>query len=270
MNTRPIGIFDSGVGGMTVLKEIAHTLPQEDLIYLGDTKNFPYGNKSRETIINISRKCTKFLLKKNVKVVVIACGTATSQAVEELQKEFDIPIIGIIQPTVEAIYEEEKRKKEEKIGIMATKGTIRSNQWEYQLKQRMPFLEITNVACPLLAPMAEEGWTKNEIAKMTICEYLRPLQEKQVQKIILGCTHYPLFKNLIQQEVGNEVEVIHIGEKLANFLQKELKRQGLENTKNQIGTRKYYLTDEDSSFLQVANKILEQDIQGSLEKAILE
>ena len=142
MNSRPIGIFDSGVGGMTVLAEIAKELPNEDLIYLGDTKNFPYGDKSKENIIKISKKCVEFLISKNVKLIIIACGTATSQALEELRKEFTIPILGIISPTVDSIKKGVKESSKSIIGVIATEGTIRSNKWEQELKEKIEDITV--------------------------------------------------------------------------------------------------------------------------------
>lgn len=183
MDTRPIGIFDSGVGGMTVLAEIKKLLPNEDLIYLGDTKNFPYGVKSKETIIELSKNCIDFLIKQDVKMIVIACGTATSQALEEMKKIYSIPIIGIIEPTVESIKNENNIKN--KIGVIGTEGTIRSNEWEKKLKNSINNVEVINKACPLLAPMAEQGWIQNKVAYEAIKEYMAPFIGENIDKLIL-------------------------------------------------------------------------------------
>lgn len=251
MDQRPIGIFDSGVGGMTVFSEISKLLKQEQLIYLGDTKNFPYGNKSKETIIQISKKCVEFLLTKNVKMIIIACGTATSQALSTLRKYYDIPIIGIIEPTVEEIA---KEKEEQTIGVMATAGTIRSREWEKRLKEKLPKVQVWNKACPLLAPMAEQGWTENAVAQEAIKEYLKEMKEKKLDKIILGCTHYPLFQKQIRKELGEKVEIINTGEKIATYLITYLKANQIENEmlkqENEI-----YLTDTECQFIEVAERI---------------
>lgn len=199
MDTRPIGIFDSGVGGMTVLSEIKKKFPNEDLIYLGDTKNFPYGDKSKETIIKMAIKCVEFLIKNNVKLIIIACGTATSQALKELKNIYKIPIIGIITPTIINIKRNINPNKRNTIGVIATEGTIRSGKWEEELKQEIDNVIVINKACPLLAPMAEQGWTNNNVAKEAIKEYMRPFKKQKIDKLILGCTHYPLFKELIRR-----------------------------------------------------------------------
>ena len=216
MDKRPIGIFDSGVGGMTVLAQIRKCLPNEDLIYLGDTKNFPYGDKSKETIIKMATKCASLLISKNVKLIVIACGTATSQSLEELRKIYKVPIIGIITPTILDIKANIEQNKENTIGIIATEGTIRSKKWEKEIQKEIENVTVISKACPLLAPMAEQGWTNNNVAKEAIKEYIKPFLNCKIDKMILGCTHYPLFSKLIQNELENSVEIIDTGEKIAS------------------------------------------------------
>jgi glutamate racemase len=271
MDKRPIGIFDSGVGGMTVLAEIKKKFPNEDLIYVGDTKNFPYGDKSRETIIKLSKKCAGFLISQNVKQIVIACGTATSQALDELKSIYRVPIQGIINPTVQDIKKNVKAGEKIKIGVIATEGTIKSNKWEEELKKEIANVEVINKACPLLAPMAEQGWTNNNVAKETIKEYMKPFKNQQIDKIILGCTHYPLFKALIKQELGENVDIINTGEKIAEYLQSYLTNEGLQNDTNHIGECKYYLTDTECNFIEVAQKLLQnEDIKDKIEKINIE
>ena len=253
MNNKPIGMFDSGVGGLTVLSELKKSIPNEDIIYLGDTKSFPYGNKSEQTILELSRRCVDFLLKKNVKLIVIACGTATSQALETLKKEYDIPIIGIIKPTVE--YLKMKVKRGEKIGVVATKGTIKSGQWEKQIKEKIQGCNLNSSECSLLAPMAEEGWTSNEVARYTIKEYMKPF--KNTDYLVLGCTHYPLFKDLIIEELGNKVDVINTGEKLGKYIKDYLKEKELLKERGK-GKYEIYLTDTETNFIEVANKLIDE------------
>ena len=258
MDIRPIGIFDSGLGGLNVLKEIRKKLPKEDIIYLGDTKNFPYGNKTKENIIELSKNNIEFLIRKNVKLIVIACGTATSQALEEMQKAFDVPIIGIINPTVEHLKEENSKK----IGVIATTGTIRSEGWQHKLLKKIDGAEVKGKACPLLAPMAEEGWTENEIAKLTIHEYVKDM--KGLDALILGCTHYPLFKRLIEDELGENVEIINTGEMVANEVKEYIYKRNMENASNEANTR-IFLTDLECNFINVAKKLL-KDEELKLEK----
>lgn len=269
MDKRPIGIFDSGVGGMTVLSEIKKCLPNEDLIYLGDTKNFPYGDKSRETIIKLATKCAGFLISQDVKAIIIACGTATSQALDELKKTYRLPIEGIISPTVQDI--KKNRKEEIRIGVIATEGTIKSNKWEEELKKEIENVEVISKACPLLAPMAEQGWTSNTVAKEAIKEYMKPFINKKINKMILGCTHYPLFKDLIKKELGDEIDIINTGEKIANYLQTYLLNAAMENNKKHIGDCKYYLTDTECNFIEVARKLLkDQSLESKIQKINIE
>jgi len=216
-----------------------------------------------------------FLQTKNVKAIVIACGTATSQALEEMKKEYDIPIIGIINSTTEYI----KRNKElRKIGVIATTGTIRSKGWQSKIHHEIPDAIISYKACPLLAPMAEEGWTENEIAKLTIQEYLKGFED--IDCLILGCTHYPLFKKVIREEIGGKVEIINTGEKLSKDLEEILKKEQKENRGTEQGDYEIYLTDTETNFLHVASKLLKEkdikekitmikmDIEGCEQKAL--
>ena len=254
MDKRPIGMFDSGVGGLTVLKEFQKKFSNEDIIYYGDTKSFPYGNKSKESIINLSKKGIEFLLKKNVKVIIIACGTATSQALDEVSKLYNIPIFGIIYPTVSYIVNNNNFKK---VGILGTHGTIKSKSFENNLLALNPSLQIISRACPLLAPIAEEGLTNSDIAKLTIHKYMKGLHD--VDALILGCTHYPLFTNLFKKEVSEKTELINTGVILSNYLYNNLNKD-LFNNSNNIGIIKVYLTDVECDFLNVASKILKTDI----------
>ncbi len=254
MDTRPIGMFDSGVGGMTVLKEIKEKLPNEEIIYLGDTKRFPYGSKSKETIIELTKKGIEFLIEKNVKAIIIACGTATSQALDVVRKIYNIPIIGIIEPTVEYIQHKQNIKS---VGIIATAGTIRSNGWEICIREKINNISVINKACPLLAPMAEEGWTDNEIAKLAVSEYLKDIGN--IDSLILGCTHYPLFEDVIKQVLGDKVEIINTGKMIANFMKQLLKDKDIENEELNNNCR-IYLTDVECNFVNVARKLIKEEL----------
>lgn len=249
-DNRPIGMFDSGVGGLTVYKEIKKQMPNEKIIYLGDTEKFPYGSKSKQTIIELTKKNIDFLLKLDVKEIIIACGTATSQALDEVKKIYNIPIEGIIMPTVEYIAEKQNYKN---IGIIATRGTIRSNAWENEIKAKRKDINIYNKECPLLAPMAEEGWTENEIARLTIKEYIKEFPK--LDALILGCTHYPMFENVIKEYMP-DVDIINTGKIIAQCLEKRLHRNKmLEPKEDEI-----YLTDTECNFINVATTILQKNI----------
>ena len=255
MNNKAIGIFDSGVGGLTVLAEICKTLPNENIIYLGDTKNFPYGSKSKEEIIEFAMQNVKTLMEKQAKVIIIACGTATSQALDVLKQKFDIPIIGIIDPTVEYV----KNKKYQEIGVIATEGTIRSGAWEQKLKEKMPEINVTNKACPMLATIAEEGKAQSPEGRKVIKEYMAPFKEKHIDKIILGCTHYPIYEKIIREELGYEVELINTGVTVSKYLQKYLKQNNLENNETSK-TEKIFLTKPEKEFKKIAKNILNENL----------
>ncbi|MEE3343599.1 MAG: glutamate racemase [Bacilli bacterium] len=253
MKKRPIGMFDSGVGGLTVYKEIKHTFPNEKIIYLGDTKRFPYGTKTKDSIIEISKNCIEFLISQNVKLIIIACGTATSLALDTLKDLYDIPIIGIIDPTVAYI----KDNNYKNIGVIATRGTINSNAWELKLKHIIDDINVQNKACPLLAPLAEEGWTNNIIAKLTIKKYLKSFNK--IDALILGCTHYPMFERLIKEELPNTT-IINTGTIIASYLKDILPTNSSKQEQEDI----FFLTDKEGNFIKLAEKILNKKIKINL------
>ena len=251
MNTRAIGIFDSGIGGLTVLKELEERLPEENFIYLGDTLNFPYGDKTKEEIISFSKKNMEYLISQNVKMVVIACGTATSQALDVMKEIFDIPIIGIIEPTVDYV----GTLGLQRIGVIATTGTIKSGAWEKSLKQKIPYMEVINKACPVLATIAEEGKAKPKESLEAIHEYMKIFKENQVNTLILGCTHYPIYDEIIQNEFSNKVTLINTGIAVAQKVKKYLAQNQMQNqgAKKQA---KIVITKEEIDFDKKAENIL--------------
>ena len=255
MRDKAIGIFDSGVGGLTVLAEIRKNLPNENIIYLGDTKNFPYGSKSKEEIIEFAIQNVDILINKGVKVIVIACGTATSQAIEVLKDKYDIPIIGIIEPTVEYI----KGQNYDEIGVIATEGTIRSGAWEKELKEKIPNIKVTNKACPMLATIAEEGRAQSEEGRKVIKEYMKPFKEKRIDKIILGCTHYPIYEKIIRQELEYDVELINTGVTVSKYLKEYLKTNDLEKNDKNL-KEEIYLTKPEEEFKEIAKNILNENL----------
>ena len=219
VDNRPIGVFDSGVGGLTVLEEIKKINPNEKYIYLKDSENFPYGEKSKEEIIKLTRNNIKKLLEQNVKMVVIACGTATSQSLDIVKNEFDIPIIGIIEPTVNYV----TKLNLEKIGVMATVGTIRSGMWEKSIKENLPKIQVINQACPVLASMAEEEKIYSKESLDAVHEYVKIFKENNVDTIILGCTHYPMYDEIIRNEFDYDVNLINVGVAVADEVKLILK-----------------------------------------------
>ena len=250
MNNKPIGLFDSGIGGLSVLKELINILPNEDYIYLGDTQNFPYGNKSKEAIIELAKKNIEFLISKNVKLIIIACGTVTSQALDEIKNDYNIPIIGIINPTIDYLIS--NHKDNEKIGIIATSGTIKSGVWEKKINDSINNVKLISEQAPLLAIMAETGWTNNKVAKYTIKEYMKTF--KNVDKLILGCTHYPFFEDLIRKEIPHS-EIINTGVIVSKYIEKYLNNNKIINNSKK-GSFDIYLTDKEDNFKSIAEQFL--------------
>ena len=256
MDTRPIGIFDSGVGGLTVFKQIRKELPNENIVYLGDTKNFPYGNKTKKEIIKFAIENTEILIKKGVKLIVIACGTATSQAIDILQEKFDIPIIGIIEPTIQ--YVKEQNIKE--IGVIATEGTIRSGAWEKKLKENIEDIKVINKACPMLATIAEEGKAESKEGRKAIKEYMEPFKKNRINKIILGCTHFPIYDRIIKEELEYDVELIDTGITVSKYLKNFLMKKNLNNIEDE-SRESIYLTKPEKEFKNIAKNIMGMDIE---------
>lgn len=245
MDDRAIGIFDSGVGGLTVLAEYQKILPHENYIYFGDTARLPYGSKSKETICQFSKQIVDFLRKQNVKLVVIACGTASAMAYETLQKEFSIPIIDIISPTARQI-------KDSSLGVIATKATIQSGAWEREIHRYSPHTSITSFACPLFVPIVEEGFANSSIAPLVVKEYLSPLQKTSISSLILGCTHYPILQEVIQKEIGENVRLINPGTYSAVYAKEYLTQNHLLHSPSPAGNIIFYSSDSEDYFKTIA------------------
>lgn len=254
MDKRPIGIFDSGIGGLTVFTEARKMFPNEDFIYLGDTDNFPYGSKSKEEIISLAEKNINFLINNNCKLIIIACGTATSQALPVVKNKYKEPIIGIIEPTVDEILKDNVNN----IGVIATEGTIRANSWEEAIKSRNSNINVINKACLLLAKMAEENFAIEKI-KEVLKEYLGPFKNQNIDKLILGCTHYSIFKELIEIELENNIEVISTAKIVCKFVKEMLEKQEAINSKDNNGEYKIFLTKRSNNFIDISNRLFDID-----------
>lgn len=239
-----IGIFDSGVGGLTVMRQIMRILPAEQLIYYGDTARIPYGNKSGQTIIRYMEENTHFLLSKGIKALVIACNTATAFSLSAISKLSQIPILGVIEPGAE---QAALATQNQRIAVLGTRGTILSGAYQEALRKAAPQSTLYPVACPLFVPLIEEQWLDHPATRLIIEEYLRPLRSHQVDTAILGCTHYPLLYSLIQNELGNGVKVIDSAIACANRLAAELKRNNLLALSLQ-GEHQYYVSDDPEKF----------------------
>lgn len=256
MNTQAIGMFDSGIGGMTVFKEVKEALQDEKIIYLGDNINFPYGAKSKEAIQELTKKGLTFCQEKGAKLLVIACGTATSQALDVVKDAMQVPVIGIIEPTIEYITSKENIHT---VGVIATAGTIRSQGWEKALKGAKPELTVKTNACPLLAPLAEEGWVDNEVARLTIREYVKDMHD--VDALILGCTHYPLFEKVLREELGSDIELINTGKLVAKKVKEILIATDQLNNEPVDFPEQYqiFVTDQTPSLEQMTNLIFQNE-----------
>ena len=248
MDERPIGMFDSGCGGLTVLKEYLKEMPNEDFIYYGDTSHLPYGDKSKEKIIEYAKHIVNFLIQQNVKMIVIACGTASALSYEELKSTYSLPIQNIITPTALNI-------QDKTIGVIATKGTIHSKAWENEIQKYHPDANIISVACPLFVPIVEEGFASTEISKLVIQQYLSAFQGTNITSLILGCTHYPILENQIQEVIGKNVNLINAGKQAAVLSHQYLKENHLQNSKEHIGKQTYYASDDFETFRENAKKM---------------
>ena len=252
MDTRKIGVFDSGLGGLTVVRELQSLMPGESLIYFGDIARLPYGSKSKENIIGFSHQIMRFLLKHEVKAVIIACGTASSNALEEMRESYDIPIMGVVEPGAEDAAETTRTGR---IGITGTEATIRSGTYDRLLKAVDPSFQIYSKACPLFVPLVEEGWFDDGITRQVIHRYLADLSENEVDTLVLGCTHYPLLRELIQEEMGSGITLINPSYSVAKKMQTYLKAQDMESPE-QEGTYEFYVSDSTDKFRAFGQQVL--------------
>lgn len=267
-----IGVFDSGFGGLTVLKEFLSELPQYDYIYLGDNARAPYGNKSEEAIYNYTREAADFLFKEGCELIIIACNTASAKALRKIQQEFlpanypDKKVLGVIIPVVEIAAELNNVKI---VGLIGTRATVESKTYERELNNLRKDITIYNQSCPLLVPLVEEGWLKRAETKKILKKYLRPLKEKKIDVLILGCTHYPVLTKEIKQIMGKRVKILDapgvVAEKLACYLKrhKEIERKLSKN-----GKRLFYTTNSIERFKEMGKKFLGENI-GEVKRAEL-
>ena len=254
----PIGVFDSGVGGLTVAREIMRNLPSEKIVYFGDTARVPYGSKSKETIIRYSRQIIRFLQQQKVKAIVVACNTASAFALDAVRDEFDIPIIGVIEPGAKVAAAQTRNKR---VGIIGTVGTVGSGIHAEYLKHLDPEITVFGKACPLFVPLVEEGWLHDPVTDEVAARYLKELQDKQVDTLILGCTHYPLLMDKIKKYVPSGITLLAQGEYVAASLKDYLMRHpemDQKITKN--GVSRFLTTESAAKFAEAASIFLNQQI----------
>jgi len=257
-----IGIFDSGIGGLTVVREVLEKLPQYRIIYFGDTARTPYGTKSQKTIIEYAIEDTEFLLSKGAKVIIVACNSASSVAFETLKERFKVPLFEVIQPAVEKTL---RLTQKQRIGVIGTRATVGSGIYERLLKEADPGIQVFSQACPLLVPLVEEGWLKRPETKRIVRKYLSPLKMKQVDTLVMGCTHYPLLKAVIQAKMGKRVQVIDSSKEVALWVKDYLERNpeitgSLTPATGQDGHR-FFVSDLTPSFEHIANQFLGRPIR---------
>jgi len=255
---RPIGVFDSGIGGLTVLKEIIRLLPYESTIYLGDTARVPYGIRSPETVMRYSFENTRFLSSKDIKLLVIACNTASSISLDAIKESVSIPVIGVIEPGAKAAV---RATKNGKIGVIGTEATIRSSAYTKAIKSIDAGVEVFGQACPMFVPLVEEGWIEGDISTMIAGQYLEGLKDKGIDTIVLGCTHYPLLKRVIAEVMGEGVTLIDSAIETSLEIKAILSTLGVNSEKKSPRTKEFFVTDSTERFLKVGENFLGQKIE---------
>ena len=256
----PIGVFDSGVGGLTVAREIMRQIPNERIVYFGDTARVPYGSKSKDNIIKFSRQIIRFLQTENVKAIVIACNTASALALDEMQQEFDLPILGVVKPGAKVAVETTVNKR---IGLIGTEANIRSGVYTRYIKSLDDEAKVFEKACPLFVPLVEEGWLHDDITLQVASRYLEELKEKDIDTLIVGCTHYPLIRSTIRKVMGDKVNLVNPAYETAIELKNLLERDNLANkcdVDSPSSMYRFYVSDAEEKFKLFANSILPFDI----------
>ena len=256
MPERAIGIFDSGVGGLTLLKEVVRLLPDEDLLYVGDTARVPYGTKSPETVKRYAVESAGFLVQQGVKMLVVACNTASAVAISELASRFQIPVVGVIEPGSRRAAALTKNRK---VGVIGTDGTVKSRAYARAIKAENRAIEVFSTACPLFVPLAEEGWSDHQIAEIAAREYLAPLVAAGIDTLVLGCTHYPLLKKTLRTVLGDEIHLVDSAEETAKVVVETLLTVGVNQTGK--GSNRFFVTDVPDRFNRVGSAFLGRTLE---------
>jgi glutamate racemase len=263
---RPIGVFDSGTGGLTVVRALRDLLPHEDIFYIGDTARLPYGGKSKSTIERYSIEISGLLLAENAKMIVVACNTSSSLAISKLQELLKVPVVGVITPGARAAVKETQIGH---VGVIGTKSTIQSGAYERAIHALNSGIRVTSQACPLLVPLVEEAWLNEEVTQEVLHHYLDPVVAAGVDALVLGCTHYPLLAPLIEKVAGPRVRLVDSAKNCAVAVKQTLAEWRLDNAKKTIGKLNVALTDSSNSFLTTAKQVLRLDID-SVETRIVQ
>lgn len=265
MDRRPIGVFDSGLGGLTAVRELARLMPEEDLIYFGDTGRVPYGGRSRDTIVKYARQDVNFLRSFDPKAIVIACGTVSANALEILQQETAVPVLGVVDPAAHAAA---MASKNGRIGLIGTEASIRSGAYERSLAVLRPDAQVVPKACPLFVPLVENGRfrTGDAVAELVVSEYLAPLKEAGVDTLVLGCTHYPLLREVIAAYMGSSVTLIDAGGSCAHLVAQVLGGSDALSGWTGGGKCRYFVSDSTDGFAKLASLFLGEDVTESVEQ----
>ncbi len=267
MSSHPIGVFDSGVGGLTVFRALEAALPHESLVYLGDTARVPYGPKSAGTVERYALEAARFLRGQDVKMLVVACNSASSVAMEALREQHSIPITGVIGPGARRAA---AMTRSGKVGVIGTRGTIASEAYVRAIHEQAPDADVVSRACPLFVPLAEEGWTHNDVARQVAQTYLGSLRDASVDTLVLGCTHYPLLKTVIGEVMGSDVKLVDSAEAVAAEVRKRLEEGEIEATQGSAPLdHRFFVTDAPAPFQRVAERFLGRPL-GRLERAKIE
>lgn len=258
MNQRPIGVFDSGLGGLTAVRQLRQIMPSENIIYFGDTARVPYGNRSRDTLLKYARQDMRFLRSFDLKAVVIACGTVSSNCLETLQAENDIPIVGVVEPTVRRAVAVTRNKR---VGMVATRASVSSGAYERNVHSLDSCVEVFSRACPLFVPLVEEGRCRpGDVVIETVArEYLQELKDRDVDTLVLGCTHYPLLTDVVHQVMGPEVTLVDAGAEAARAVRDLLQAQDACADRPQ-GAASYYTSDRAADFQRLATLFLGEEM----------
>lgn len=252
MDNRKIGVFDSGLGGLSVVREMQQLMAGESIVYFGDTARLPYGSKSKESIIGFSRQIMRFLMKHDVKAVIIACGTASSNALDVLKEEFDLPIMGVVEAGAKAAAE---RSETGRIGVLGTEATVKSGAFDKLIHKAEPEAVVTSQACPLFVPLVESGWFHDTVTTQVAERYMEPLKQAGVDTVVLGCTHYPLIADTIGQVMGKEVELINVSREAVLDMKKFLEESGMLADREK-GEYEFYASDSTDHMQHFGESVL--------------
>ncbi|OGS46987.1 MAG: glutamate racemase [Elusimicrobia bacterium RIFOXYD2_FULL_34_15] len=267
IRNNPIGVFDSGVGGLTVVKELVRVLPHENIIYFGDTARVPYGTKSKEAVIKFSNEIVDFLMSKNVKLILVACNTASAVALDNITEKAKIKVVGVIESGVNAAISVSKKKK---VGVIGTEATIKSKAYENCIKKTDRNFKVVNRACPLFVPLVEEGWINNRASGIIANEYLKFVKKSGVDTVILGCTHYPLLKKTISKVLGRQIQLVDSASEVAKKIKYILANENLINISNKKGNKRFFVSDAPQKFKKLGEMFLNEKIRSVIKVNIEE